>query len=87
VGIPGERRWAGGDRLRRRQSLWTTWLAIVGTVAHVALIASLSIRSSGFLSLEGAGIIIVPATLFAWILGVAVVFTATVPEGRISSAS
>jgi hypothetical protein len=48
--------------------LWTTWLAIIGAVAHLVLIASLSVRGSGFLSLEGAGIIVVPATLFAWIL-------------------
>jgi hypothetical protein len=50
---------------------WTGLLAVVAALAHVALPASLVIRS-GFLSLEGGVVIAIPATLFAWIVGMSV---------------
>jgi hypothetical protein len=50
---------------------WTGSLAVVGALAHVALLASFAV-TDGFFSLEGAVIIAIPATLFAWILGMSV---------------
>jgi hypothetical protein len=44
----------------------TAVLAAVAAVAHLALFASFVIRE-GFFSLEGPVIIVIPATLFAWI--------------------
>jgi len=48
--------------------------AAIGAVAHVAIAATF-LFESGFLSLEGAGIIVVPVTMFVWILlaGVALI--------------
>ncbi|MEA2442269.1 MAG: hypothetical protein QOH76_3693 [Thermoleophilaceae bacterium] len=40
--------------------------------AHVAIAASFAF-SSGFLSLEGAAIVVIPSTLFLWILATAAV--------------
>jgi hypothetical protein len=57
-----------GARLPR----WTAWVAAVGAVAHLVLLASLLI-TSGFLSLEGGVTVSIPATLFAWILGTSIV--------------
>jgi hypothetical protein len=47
---------------------WTAWLAAVAACAHVVLLASFVV-SDGFFSLEGQVITVIPATLFAWILG------------------
>jgi hypothetical protein len=47
---------------------WTAMLAAVGAVAHVVLLASFFV-SEGFFSLEGQVITVIPATLFAWLLG------------------
>jgi len=47
---------------------WTAWLAVLGALAHVALLASFVV-ADGFFSLEGGVILAVPATLFAWIVG------------------
>ena len=55
-----------------RLPAWTAWVAAVAAVAHVVLLASLVI-SSGFFSLEGGVIIVIPAILFAWILGTSIV--------------
>ena len=44
----------------------TAWLALLGAAAHVALFASLVVRE-GFWSLQGPVVIVIPATLFAWI--------------------
>lgn len=44
----------------------TAWVAAVGAIAHVLLFASLIVRD-GFWSLEGPVIMVIPATLFAWI--------------------
>ncbi len=44
----------------------TGWFAAIGAMAHVALFASFIVRD-GFWSLQGPVIIVVPATLFAWI--------------------
>jgi hypothetical protein len=46
---------------------WTGWLAAVGAVAHLVVVASF-MKSSGFFSLEGEVIVAIPATLFGWIL-------------------
>jgi hypothetical protein len=53
---------------------WTGWLAALSALAHVAIAGSFAF-SSGFLSLEGAGIIVIPTTMFLWALatGVALV--------------
>jgi hypothetical protein len=51
-----------GGRLPR----WTAWLAVLGALAHL-LIAASFVSRTGFLSLEGEVIIVVPATFFAWI--------------------
>jgi hypothetical protein len=51
---------------------WTAWLAALGSLAHLVLIASLVV-TSGFFSLTGGVIIAIPATLFAWIAGTGVV--------------
>jgi hypothetical protein len=50
---------------------WTGWLACLAAVAHVAIAASFAF-SSGFLSLEGAAIVVIPTTLFAWVLATGV---------------
>jgi hypothetical protein len=55
-----------------RSSSWTAWLAAVGALAHLVLLASLVV-DSGFFSLTGGVIIAIPATLFAWIAGTGVV--------------
>ena len=53
--------------LDARLPTWTAWLATVAALAHLLLLASLVIRS-GFFSLAGGVIIVIPGTLFAWIL-------------------
>jgi hypothetical protein len=50
---------------------WTAWIAVAAALAHLALFASLVVRS-GFFSLEGGVTIAIPATLFAWIIGMSV---------------
>ena len=59
---------AYGDLIVRTRVLprTTAVLAFVSAAAHLVLFASFVIRS-GPLSLQGAGIIVIPATLFAWI--------------------
>lgn len=54
---------------------WTAWLALVGALAHVALLASFVV-SEGFFSLEGQVITALPATLFAWIIGTSIAMLA-----------
>jgi hypothetical protein len=51
---------------------WTAWLGVVGALAHV-LIAASFVGTTGFLSLEGEVIIVVPATFFAWIVATSAV--------------
>jgi hypothetical protein len=51
---------------------WTAWVAAVAALAHLLLLASLVI-TSGFFSLQGGVIIAIPATLFAWIIGMSIV--------------
>lgn len=51
---------------------WTGWLAILAVDAHVLIAASFMSHGS-FLSLEGAVIVVVPATFFAWILATSLV--------------
>lgn len=46
---------------------WTAWLAMLAADAHL-LIAASFLSHGSFLSLEGAVIVAVPATFFAWIL-------------------
>ena len=46
---------------------WSAGMAAAGAVAHVVIAASLLFRT-GFFSLEGAVIVAIPATLFAWLL-------------------
>jgi hypothetical protein len=60
----------------RRLPRWTAWIAAMAALAHLGLLASLVI-TSGFFSLEGAVIIAIPATLFAWIAGTSVVLLRT----------
>jgi hypothetical protein len=55
---------------------WTAVLATVAALAHLALLASLTI-TSGFFSLEGGVTIAIPATLFAWILGTSIALLRT----------
>lgn len=50
---------------------WTAWLAMMGAAAHLLIATSLLWRS-GFFSLEGEVIVVVPGTLFAWFLAVAI---------------
>lgn len=50
---------------------WTGLIAALGAVAHVALLASFVV-TGGFFSLQGAVIIAIPGTLFAWIVGTSV---------------
>lgn len=57
-----------GDRLQRV----TVAAALVSMAAHVAIGFSFFFRS-GFLSLEGLDIVVIPATLFVWIALVSVV--------------
>lgn len=47
---------------------WTASVAAVAALSHIALLASLVVRS-GFFSLAGGVTIAIPATLFAWIAG------------------
>ncbi len=61
----------------------TALLAILGAVAHVLLLASLVI-TSGFLSLEGGVTIVIPATLFAWILATSIAMTAAARRSEAS---
>ncbi len=51
---------------------WTAWLAVLAVDAHI-LIAASFVSHGSFLSLEGAVIVAVPATFFAWILATSVV--------------
>jgi hypothetical protein len=51
---------------------WTGWLAILAVDAHILIAASFMSHGS-FLSLEGAVIVAVPATFFAWILATSAV--------------
>lgn len=52
---------------------WTAYLAALSAAAHVLIAASLLSHGS-FLSLESGVIVWVPATFFAWILGVSAAF-------------
>ena len=56
--------------VRRTRALpaWTGLLGALAAVAHVGIGASFAF-SSGFLSLEVAAIIFIPAALFVWMLG------------------
>ena len=47
--------------------VWSAAMAGAGAVAHVVIAASF-LFDSGFFSLEGAVIVVIPATLFLWIL-------------------
>ena len=49
----------------------TAVFAVVGAASHVALLASLIVRD-GFWSLQGPVIIIIPGTLFAWIVATSI---------------
>jgi hypothetical protein len=49
----------------------STWLAVLAAVAHVAIVFTFAFES-GFLSLEGFGIVAVPGTMFAWMLATAI---------------
>ena len=62
---------------------WTALVAVVGALSHVVIIGSFFPKSGPF-SLEGAVIVWVPATFFAWILavGVACLRAAPRPEGQ-----
>jgi hypothetical protein len=51
---------------------WTGWLAWLAADAHL-LIAASFMSHSGFLSLEGGVIVVVPALFFAWILATSTV--------------
>jgi hypothetical protein len=55
---------------------WTAVVAVAAALAHLALLASLTI-TSGFFSLEGGVTIAIPATLFAWILGTSIALLRT----------
>jgi hypothetical protein len=50
---------------------WTAFLGALAAFAHVVLLASFVVRE-GFFSLEGAVIILIPATLFIWIAGTSI---------------
>ena len=50
---------------------WTAALAAVGAAAHLLLLLSFVV-GSGFFSLEGDVIAVIPATLFFWVLGTGV---------------
>jgi hypothetical protein len=52
----------------RALPVWTAWLALLAAIAHIAIGATFAF-SSGFLSVEGAGIIFIPLALFLWMLG------------------
>jgi hypothetical protein len=54
----------------------TAWLAVVAAAAHVVLLFSLVIPS-GFFSLEGGVITVVPGLLFAWILATGIAMLTT----------
>lgn len=60
----------GPSRLPRA----TAELAIVAALAHLALLASFVVRS-GFFSLAGGVTIVIPATLFAWIMATGITMT------------
>ena len=51
---------------------WTAWLALVAVDAHL-LIAASFLSHGSLLGLEGAVIVLVPATFFAWIFATSVV--------------
>lgn len=64
---------------------WTALVAAVAALAHLVLLASFLV-TGGFFSLEGAVIIAIPATLFAWITGTGIAMaTADRPEALIDS--
>jgi len=50
---------------------WTAALAAVSAAAHVVLLASFLV-ASGFFSLEGQVITVIPGTLFVWVLATGV---------------
>lgn len=50
---------------------WTGRLAVAGGLAHVAILGSFC-RTSGVVSLEGEVIVLVPFTLFLWVLGTSI---------------
>jgi hypothetical protein len=54
---------------------WTASLAAFSAAAHLVLLASFWVRD-GFFSLEGAVIIVIPATLFIWIAGTSIAMLA-----------
>jgi hypothetical protein len=60
-----------GGRLPR----WTAEVAVVAALAHLVLLFSLVI-TSGFLSLEDGVTIVIPGTLFAWIVSTALAMLA-----------
>jgi hypothetical protein len=68
----------------RHLPTWTALLAIIGTVAHLVLIASF-IVPDGFFSLEGQVITVIPGTLFAWIAGTGIAMMRAGREGSAAS--
>jgi hypothetical protein len=63
---------------------WTASLATAAALAHLFLLASFAIRS-GFFSLDGGVTIAIPATLFAWIVGMSWVMLARGPSEGLKS--
>ena len=58
---------------------WTAWVAIVGAATHVVIAGSFFPRS-GFFSLQGAVIVWIPATFFAWILAASIALLRAQPS-------
>lgn len=59
---------------------WSAWVATLAALAHIVLLVSLVVPS-GFFSLEGRVIIVIPAMLFAWITGTSIVLLRTETAG------
>jgi hypothetical protein len=78
--------YAGLSFQGRRLPAWTAWFAVVGALAHL-LIAASFVSRTGFLSLEGEVIIVVPATFFAWILATSAALLRVGPEADRSAAT
>lgn len=66
---------------RRILPLWTALLALVGACAHL-LIAASFVSHGKILSVEGAVIVLVPGTLFAWIFATSVALLRTDAHGE-----
>jgi hypothetical protein len=60
---------------------WTAVLALISAAAHLVLLASFFVRQ-GFFSLEGAVILVIPGTLFAWIVGTSVALLRAAAAGE-----